>query len=137
MIDSHCHLSDPRLLEQLDDVLARAAAAGVSKMITIGTEPDDDAAAIQLCHMRPEVLRCSIGVHPNYSHEVDEAELPRLRQMQTDASVVALGEMGLDYFHHFADVARQRRFFEAQLAMAAEVNKPVVIHSRDSIDDCL
>src|SRR5262252_2359053 len=116
MIDSHCHLTDPRLLEQLDDVLSRASAAGVTRMITIGTEPDDDSAAIQLCRMRPEVLRCAIGVHPNYCHEVEESELPKLLEMQADSSVVALGEMGLDYHYNFADKARQRRFFEAQLA---------------------
>ena len=136
MIDSHCHLTDPRLLEQLDDVLARAKAAGVDRMITIGTEPDDDAAAIQLCHMRPQ-LRCSIGIHPNYCHEVEESEIPRLREMQKDPTVVALGEMGLDYHYNFADRARQRRFFEAQLQLATELNRPVVIHNREATDDCL
>jgi TatD DNase family protein len=136
MIDSHCHLTDPRLLEQFDEVLGRAAAAGVRRMITIGTDPDDAAAAIALCRMRPQ-LRCSIGVHPNYCHEVDESELARLREMQADPSVVALGEMGLDYHHTFADRARQRRFFEAQLAMAAELRRPVVIHCREAVEDCL
>ena len=95
MIDSHCHLTDPRLLDQLDDVLARAKSAGVTRMITIGTEPDDDADVIELCRMRPD-LRCTIGVHPNHCHEVDEAELPRLRLMQANPAVVALGEMGLE-----------------------------------------
>jgi TatD DNase family protein len=137
MIDSHCHLTDPRLLEQLDGVLSRAAAEGVTRMITIGTEPDDDAAAIQLCQMRPQVLRCAIGVHPNHCHEVDESELFKLRAMHAAPSVVALGEMGLDYHYTFADRDRQRRFFEAQLALATEVNKPVVIHCREAVDDCL
>src|SRR5829696_593530 len=127
MIDSHCHLTDPRLLEQLDDVIARARAAGVTRMITIGTNPADAERAIALCRGRPDV-RCAIGVHPNYSHEVDERELPRIREMQADASVVALGEMGLDYHHHFADRARQCRFFEWQLNLAAELNRAVVIH---------
>jgi TatD DNase family protein len=136
MIDSHCHLTDPRLLEQLDAVLARAKSAGVDRMITIGTDPDDDLAAIQLCRMRP-MLRCSIGIHPNYCHEVDESEIPKLREMQRDPSVVALGEMGLDYHYSFADRARQRRFFEAQLQLATELNRPVVIHNREATDDCL
>lgn len=67
MIDSHCHLTDPRLLDQLDDVLTRAAAAGVHQIVTIGTDPDDAADAISLCHMSPN-LRCAIGIHPNYCH---------------------------------------------------------------------
>jgi TatD DNase family protein len=136
MIDSHCHLTDPRLMEQLDAVLTRAAAAGVTRMITIGTDPEDNAAAIALCRNRSN-LRCVIGIHPNHCHEVDEAELPRLRERQADPAVVAIGEMGLDYHHSFADRARQRRFFEAQLQLAAEVNRPVVIHCREAVDDCL
>jgi TatD DNase family protein len=136
MIDSHCHLTDPRLFEQLEQVLTRATAAGVSRMITIGTELRDDVAAIELCRNRPNV-RCAIGVHPNHCDEVDEADLPKLRELQADPSVVALGEMGLDYHHNFADHARQRRFFETQLAMAVEFNRPVVIHCREAVEDCL
>jgi len=136
MIDSHCHLTDPRLNSQLDDVIARANAANVTRIITIGTNPADAARAIQLCRGR-ENVRCAIGVHPNYCHEVDESELPRIREMQADHSVVALGEMGLDYHYNFADRARQRRFFEWQLDLAAELKRPVVIHCREAVDDSL
>jgi TatD DNase family protein len=136
MIDSHCHLTDPRLFEQFDGVLSRAAAAGVTRMITVGTHPADDAAAIAVCRGR-ENLRCTVGVHPNYCHEVDFAEVPRLRELQLDPSVVALGEMGLDYHHNFADRARQRQFFEAQMQLAAEVDRAVVIHCREAVDDTL
>lgn len=136
MIDSHCHLTDPRLLEQLDDVLARAKAAGVDRMITIGTDPEDNLAAVQLCEMRPN-LRCSIGIHPNYCHEVEESEIPLLRGLQNNPAVVALGEMGLDYHYNFADRSRQARFFEAQLQLATELNRPVVIHNREATDDTL
>jgi TatD DNase family protein len=83
------------------------------------------------------VDRCAVGVHPNYSHECDLDRLPELRQIQDDPSVVALGEMGLDYFHKFADRARQRQVFEFQLNLAAELRRPVVIHSREAIDDTL
>jgi TatD DNase family protein len=136
MIDSHCHLTDPRLHAQLADVLARAAAAGVTRMITIGTDRADDEAAISLCRTLPHV-RCAIGVHPNYTHEADPADLPRLRELQADPSVVALGEMGLDYFHKFAPRQRQLQFFEPQLQLAQELNRPVVIHSREATDDTL
>ena len=136
MIDSHCHLTDPKLLEQLDDVFTRAAAAGVTEMITIGTSVDDDAAAVSLCRGRPN-LRCSIGVHPNYVAEARIEDLERVRELQADASVVALGEMGLDYFHNFSDRSRQREFFEKQMQMAGYVVKPVVIHCRVAVDDTL
>jgi TatD DNase family protein len=136
MIDTHCHLTDERLLTQLGDVLARAEAAGVTRMITIGTTPDDARAARALCHRRPQ-LRCVVGVHPNHSHEVEFDELPVLRELQDDASVVALGEMGLDYHWDFAPRDRQRRCFEFQLALATELDRPVVIHCREATDDCL
>ena len=136
MLDSHCHLTDPRLGSQLESVLSRARAAGVTRFITIGTTVADDEAAIALCRDRPD-LRCAIGVHPNYTHEADLADLPRLRDLQANPSVVALGEMGLDYFHHYAPRTKQLQFFEPQLQLASELNRPVVIHSRESTDDCL
>lgn len=136
MIDSHCHLTDPRLRAQLDDVLARAAAAGITRMVTIGTTVADDEAAIALCRDHTNV-RCAIGVHPNHTHEADLADLPRLRELQADPAVVALGEMGLDYFHKYAPRQRQLQFFERQLDLARELNRPVVIHSREATDDTL
>src|SRR3954462_11812024 len=102
MIDTHCHLTDDRLLSQLDQVLARAKSAGVNRMITIGTDLADDRAAIALCHGR-ENLRCVIGIHPNYTQNAALEDVPSLRELQADPAVVALGEMGLDYFHKFAD----------------------------------
>src|SRR5205823_4159202 len=82
-------------------------------------------------------VRCSIGVHPNYCHEERFEEMPRLRELQREPSVVAIGEMGLDYHHHFADRGTQRRFFEAQLAMATELDRTVVINCRAAPADCL
>ena len=136
MIDTHCHLSDPRLQSQLGEVLARAEAAGVTRMITIGTSLPDDEAAVAVCRGRPN-LRCVVGVHPNYSHEADLNDLPRLREIQSDPAVVALGEMGLDYHHHFAPKTRQYQVFEFQLHLATELARPVVIHCREATDDCL
>lgn len=136
MVDTHCHLTDERLGSQLDAVLSRARAANVTRFITIGTTLDDDAAAIALCRAHPDI-RCAIGVHPNYSHEAQVADLPRLRDLQSDPSVVALGEMGLDYFHHYAPRTKQLQIFEPQLRLAVELNRPVVIHCREATDDCL
>jgi TatD DNase family protein len=136
MIDTHCHLTDPRLSGQLEDVIERARVAGVARMITVGTDLADDRAAIALCRGRANV-RCAVGIHPNYTQHATLADVPVLRELQKDGSVLALGEMGLDYFHQFADRVHQARLFEAQLALAAEVSRPVVIHSREAIDDTL
>src|SRR6476619_5867628 len=136
MIDTHCHLTDPRLGSQLEGVLSRARPVGVTRIITIGTSLADDEAAVALCRGRADV-RCAIGVHPNYSHEAEVSDLPRLRELQADPSVVALGEMGLDYFHHYAPRPKQFAIFEPQLQLAAELGRPVVIHCREATDDCL
>jgi TatD DNase family protein len=136
MIDTHCHLTDPRLLEQLDAVIDRARAAGVTRMITIGTDIDGARAAIALCTGRDN-LRCVVGIHPNYTQDATLDDVPALRPLQQESCVVALGEMGLDYFHKFADRDHQASMFEAQLTLADELNRPVVIHSREAIDDTL
>jgi TatD DNase family protein len=136
VIDTHCHLTDPRLFEQLDAVIERAHTAGVMRMITIGTSTADGRAAIALCRGRHDV-RCAVGIHPNYTQDAQLDDVPVLRELQADDSVVALGEMGLDYFHKFADRGHQVRLFEAQLALAGELGRPVIIHSREAIDDTL
>jgi TatD DNase family protein len=136
MIDTHCHLTDPRLEAQLAELLHRAAAAGVSRIITIGTDLDDDRRCLELCRGRANI-RCAVGVHPNHVAQVDEADLAQLRDIQGDASVVALGEMGLDYHYGKGTRIKQAAFFRFQLQLATDVNKPVVIHCREAADDCL
>lgn len=136
MIDSHCHLTDPRLAEQLDLVLRRAETADVSRMITIGTDLDDDLKCIELCRSL-ENVRCAVGMHPNYCGNVTAEELPRLRSLLKEPAVVAVGETGLDYFHEHAPRERQREFFEFQLQLAIELRMPVVIHCREAVDDAL
>lgn len=136
MIDTHCHLTDPRLFSQLEAVLARAATAGVHRLITIGTNLDDDQAVLAVCENRPN-LRCAIGIHPNYVTPEARDRVSLLRGLLHHPAVVALGEMGLDY--HYDDVPRdlQRDIFQAQLVIAQEAGLPVVIHSRESADDTL
>lgn len=137
MIDSHCHLTDPRLGAQLDAVLARAAAANVTHLVTIGTDPDDAAEAIAVCEKHPVRVRCAVGIHPNYCQNVELSAVERIRELSAHPSVVALGEMGLDYHYDFAEPSRQKRFFEAQLNLAAELGRPVVIHCREAVSDAL
>jgi len=136
MIDTHCHLTDPHLLPQIEQVMSRAAAAGVTHMVTIGTGPPEWEPCLRVCRQFPNV-RCALGVHPNYCDEVEKAALLELRSLQADPMVVALGEMGLDYHYDDVPKAKQLDYFQSQLAMAVEFNRPVVIHSRKSMNDCL
>jgi TatD DNase family protein len=136
MIDSHCHLTYEPLAKQLNDVLARAAAAGVERMITIGTDLADAQRAIELCRQH-ENIRCVIGIHPHHSAQAADEDVAWLRSLQQSPAVVALGEMGLDYHHEFAPRDRQAEIFSAQLELARELNRPIVIHNREATDDCL
>lgn len=136
MIDTHCHLTDPRLFTQLDDVLARARTAGVDRMITIGTDLEDDQAAIAVCAGRGNI-RCAVGIHPNHVSESDRDRVGELCELQRHPSVVAIGETGLDYHYDRAPRALQRALFEAQLAIANETGRAVVIHCRDAVDDAI
>jgi TatD DNase family protein len=136
VIDTHCHLTDPRLGDQLPAVLARASQAGVHRMITISTSIDDAAACIEVCRNLPQV-RCTVGVHPNYVAEESAERLPQLRGLQANPCVVAIGEIGLDYHYGLEHKDRQADFFRQQLQIATEFNRPVVIHCRQAADDTL
>lgn len=136
MVDTHCHLTDPRLGDHLEAVLARAREAGVSRMITIATSVADAQACVSLCEHRPNV-RCAVGVHPNYVAEEDFAQVPLLRGLQASPSVVAIGEIGLDYHYGVEQKNRQAEFFAAQLQIAAEFDRAVVIHCREALEDTL
>ncbi len=136
MIDSHCHLTNPRLFDQLDAVLQRALAAGVTEIVTIGTDPDDASASISICEQYSNV-KCAIGIHPNESQNWELSDVNRIEELARHPSVIGIGEMGLDYFHQYAPRDRQRAFFEAQLDLATRLEMPVVIHSREAIADTL
>ena len=137
MIDTHCHLTDPRLGGQLAAVLGRAAAAGVTRMVTIGTSIEDSRAAVNLTHRLYPTVLCTVGIHPNYAEHATPEDALLLFKLRDDPGVVAIGEIGLDYFHDRVDRAHQAAVFTAQLQVAQEGDRPVVIHSREAIDDTL
>jgi TatD DNase family protein len=136
MIDTHCHLTDPRLEQQLEAVLERAAGAGVTRMITVSTDLADARLCVEMCRDRPQV-RCAIGIHPHKAAEADLSQLPRLEEMAREPAVLALGEMGLDYHYDFAPRRRQAEVFEAQLDLAGRLGRQVVIHCREAVGDTL
>jgi TatD DNase family protein len=136
MYDTHCHLTDERLGDQLDDVLRRAAEAGVTRIVTIATGVADSQASIEVARGRPNV-RCTVGVHPNYAAQEQFEDVPLLRGLQAAPDVVAIGEIGLDYHYGLEHKRRQAEFFEAQLQIATDCGKAVVIHCREAVDDAL
>jgi len=145
--DTHAHLDDPDFARDLPQVLARAAAAGVTKIITVGTDFDSSRRCLELAEQHPQVFAV-VGWHPTRADEAPEDVRPGLRQLAAHPKVVALGETGLDY-HRLAgrspsgdqDVAaskrNQARLFEQHLQVAAECGLNAVIHQRAALDDTL
>ena len=136
LIDSHCHLNFNKFDDDRLDVIARAKVEGIIAFINPGTSLDDSRQVVALTEQIPEVY-AAIGVHPNDAAEVDEAALNELRELAAQPKVVAIGEIGLDYYWDKAPRPVQRRVFEQQLDLAKAVNLPVIIHQRDSAADTM
>lgn len=138
LTDTHAHLEASALRHELPAIFERAAAAGVTRIVAIGCDIPTSRECLKIAERFPQVW-FTAGVHPCYVTEVTEADwLEQLREIAQHPRCVALGEMGLDYYHNPPDDwteadyrARQHEFFSAQLALAAEVKKNVVVHQRD------
>jgi len=137
LFDTHAHLHFPDFAADLDAVLDRARAAGVVGMITIGTERDSNAAAVAVAERLDEV-HASVGIHPHDAAEATDADFAALETLaRGSAKVVALGEMGLDFFRNLSPPDVQARAFRRQLELARRLRKPVVIHCRDAHEEAL
>ena len=163
LIDTHCHLDFPEFADDLDAVIKRAVAAGVDRMITIGTSLDSSRAGIALANRYSNVY-ATVGLHPTSIAENTPEFIEELKQLAQHPKVVAIGECGLDFYRlpdddkpdivetAFGSItqsgietelridslkAAQAAAFEQQLELAAQLEKPVVIHQRDSWNETL
>jgi TatD DNase family protein len=136
LVDTHCHLDWHAFDSDRDEVIRRAIDAGVTRMITIGVDGPSSRRSIELADRYAEVY-AAVGVHPNDCGDFKADTLNEIRSLARHPKVVAIGEIGLDYYWQKVDHERQARAFKAQLDLAAEVNKPVIIHSRDAAEDVL
>jgi len=167
LIDTHAHLDYPDFGADFDAVLQRATAAGVTRIITIGTSVESSRRAVELAEKYRNVFAV-IGVHPSYADQAEEDAITSLRELAKSSRIAAIGETGLDY-HHLPSIeaakqknvqvfsalgsgteeqveaniedgaykARQTELFEQQLDLAVELGLNVVIHQRDAWDDTL
>lgn len=135
LIDSHAHLTYAGLYERIGEVMAGCTDAGVDAVITVATNTAEASKALALAGDHPSRVYVAAGVHPHEAEKVTDAEFAVIEQVWDDPRVVALGEMGLDYHYDFADRGVQRVVFARQLALAASRRKPLVIHSREALDD--
>jgi len=134
VIDTHAHLDAGD--EDPAEVLRRARAAGVMRVIAVGSGIESCRAALDVAE-REEGVYAALGIHPHQAGNEEAKRVDELRELLSSERAVAVGETGLDHYRDYAPRDRQRALFEAQLGLAAELGKPVVVHTRAADADTL
>ena len=130
LIDTHCHLTEPRLYGQLEAVLERAMKMGVSQMIAVGTTAESSRQAVEIAERFPQV-HASVGIHPTYCHETKSGDWEQIVELSRHPRVVALGETGLDLYWKECPLELQQQSFHRHWRLSFETQLPVIIHMRE------
>jgi len=136
LIDTHAHLNDPKFSEDIDDVIARAADAGVESIIVCGYDIESSRAAVEMARKYESVF-ATVGVHPHDAKNYNTGAEQELVELSRRDKVLAIGEIGLDFHYDFSPRPEQFSAFEAQIELAWRLELPIVVHSRESNDDAL
>ncbi len=131
LVDSHCHLQDPKFNRDRAAVLKRAREAGVSAMVVVGYDLESSRRAVELADSHDGVF-AAVGVHPHHAADVTAKQIEALFALTDSARVVAIGEIGLDFYRDLSPRDAQLRAFQQQLELARAARLPVVIHSRNA-----
>jgi TatD DNase family protein len=132
VIDTHAHLDAGA--EPADELVARALEAGVDRIISVGSGLDSCRETLEIA-ARHDGVYAALGIHPHQAAEPDASRLDELRELLGDERAVAVGETGLDFYRDYAPRDRQCELFEAQLALAADLGKTLVVHTREASDE--
>ena len=133
-LDSHCHINDKAFREDINEVLERMVSADVLRAMIISSYLEDYAYGLTIHHPRICFAR-SLGIYPGDVDEVDEALFKSFAKIYETKECAAIGEIGLDYYWDKDNRDRQKKIFEDQVVLAEKLDKPVIIHSRDAIED--
>lgn len=136
LIDSHAHLDLPAFNGDRDQVLTRARKQGVSTIINVGLDLESSQASLYIAQRYPDIFT-AVGFHPNSASEIREGDLSLLGELAGNSKVVAIGEIGLDFYRKSSPRQRQLEVFQQQLNLAAELGLPVVIHCRNAHKEVL
>ena len=136
LIDTHAHLQDKSLLPEVEAVIQRALAAGVETIVCPGYDLESSRQAVNLAQLYPGVY-ATVGIHPHDADTLDEKAMAELHRLAGERKVVAIGEIGLDYYRDLTPRDLQKKAFIAQINLAREINKPIVIHDRDAHQDVM
>ena len=136
LVDSHCHLDFEKFDQDREKVIAAAVSAGVHTFINPGVDLATSEAAIRLADQF-DTIYAAVGVHPHDSSDLDGAGMEQLRQLAAHPKVVAIGEIGLDYYRDYSPRDVQRNVFLRQLELAADLDLPIIVHNRDATVDIM
>lgn len=136
IFETHAHYDDEAFNEDREAVIKSLAAAGVETVVNIGASMDSSETTLELTRNYPFIYGTA-GVHPSWTDELNEEKFQRLREIVKEPKMVAVGEIGLDYYYKEPPHEIQKKWFERQLDLAREVKLPVVIHSREAAQDTL
>ena len=138
LIDTHAHLDNEQFKTDRDQVIARAQANGISHILTIGCDLESSRQSVAIAKANPSIY-AAVGIHPHDAAQVDDTVLDQLRSLATnpDNKVVAIGEIGLDFYRDRSPRDIQRQVFRQQIQLARELNLPIVVHDRDAHDEVL
>ena len=136
LIDTHCHLDAQTFHPEIDEVIERATAAGLQRMVTIGTTLESSQAAIVLAN-RYSCVSAVVGIHPNYVQEADPADWDRITELASHPQVVGVGETGLDKYWDHSPLQQQQDYFERHMQLSRILGKPFIVHCREAESDVL
>lgn len=135
-VDTHCHIIHERYKDDAEQIIQRAAAANVAKLITVGCDIKDSEKAQKAAHEYENVF-FTAGIHPHEAEKVEPNYIAKLENISKDGKCVAIGECGLDYYYEHSPKEAQRRVFREQIRLAHKTSKPIVVHMRDAWDESL
>ena len=134
LIDTHCHLDEESLTEDLDNVLEAARQTGVETIITIGTNAESSRRSVDLAE-KYDCVVAVVGIHPNYCSELKSGDWETIEELAAHPRVVAVGETGLDRYWDYAPIDVQREYFLRHLELSATIEKPFVVHCREADEE--
>jgi TatD DNase family protein len=136
LIDTHAHLQWPAFGKDREEVIERAFAAGLKAIVSVGYDLNASREAVQIANDH-ESIYAVVGIHPHNAKTMSASVLDSLRELAQDPKVVAIGEIGLDYYRDLSPRARQKEAFEQQILLAKELELPMVVHDREAHNDVL
>ncbi|KUK20238.1 MAG: TatD DNase family protein [Pseudothermotoga sp.] len=133
-VDTHAHLHFPQFKDDLDKIISLFKSKQIEFIVNVGIDVEDSKRALELSK-RSENIFCAVGVHPHEAEKVEKDYIKQLEKLAKDDKVVALGEMGLDYYRNLSPKEEQLKIFREQLILAKELDLPVILHIRNAYDD--